>query len=169
MDKAKKIEYSNGEITVVWQPGLCAHSGNCVKNLPAVYKPKVRPWVQIENAKTGDIIKQMSTCPSGALSYYMSDEHFKDNPAEKRFEYGTAEGLAKIDYILVNDKIYLTHTEVPKSLNGKGIGSKLVRAALENIKSRSLTLIPLCPFVALFLQRNPDYKKLVLPTINIRD
>lgn len=167
MDEEKKLNYTNGEITIVWKPGLCIHSGNCVKNLPNVYKPKERPWVQIENASTGDIIKQMQTCPSGALSYFLNNEHFKDNESRKRFEYATEEGTAFVDYILVKDKIYLTHTEVPKALNGKGIGMKLVRAALENIKDRSLTLIPLCPFVALFLQRNPAYKNLVLPSINI--
>jgi predicted GNAT family acetyltransferase/uncharacterized Fe-S cluster protein YjdI len=169
MDKEKKMEYTNGEITIVWQPNLCAHSGNCVKSLPEVYKPKERPWVQIENTKTSAIIKQMLTCPSGALSYYLNNDHFKDNTKDKRYEYDTPEGIAVLEYILVKDKIYLTHTEVPKVLNGKGIGSKLVRAALEDIKSRSLTLIPLCPFVALYLQRNPQYKTLVLPNITIGD
>ena len=44
----KKIEYTNGELTIVWQPELCQHAGICVKMLPNVYHPKERPWVQIE-------------------------------------------------------------------------------------------------------------------------
>ena len=44
----KKIEYTNGELTIIWQPGLCQHSGICVKTLPKVYNPQERPWVKIE-------------------------------------------------------------------------------------------------------------------------
>ncbi|MBX2940671.1 MAG: (4Fe-4S)-binding protein [Ferruginibacter sp.] len=61
-------EYSNGEVTVVWQAGKCIHSGNCVKNLPAVFKPKEQPWVQVENAASAAIIDAVAKCPSGALS-----------------------------------------------------------------------------------------------------
>ena len=61
-------EYSNGEITVLWQPGICIHSGVCVKMLPQVYHPKERPWIKINNAETSEIIKQVAKCPSKALS-----------------------------------------------------------------------------------------------------
>ena len=50
----KKIEYTNGELTIIWQPELCQHAGICVKTLPGVYKPKERPWIQIENATTAE-------------------------------------------------------------------------------------------------------------------
>ncbi len=69
MDKKHlKKEYSNGQITVVWQSGLCQHSGNCVKNLSSVFKPKEQPWIKVENATTEEIILAVSKCPSGALS-----------------------------------------------------------------------------------------------------
>lgn len=61
-------EYSNGEITVVWQPKLCTHSGNCARGLPGVFQPKERPWIKVENATTEEIIAQVKKCPSGALS-----------------------------------------------------------------------------------------------------
>jgi uncharacterized Fe-S cluster protein YjdI len=61
-------EYSNGEITVVWQSGKCIHSGNCVKNLSAVFQPKEQPWVKIENGSSAEIVAAVSKCPSGALS-----------------------------------------------------------------------------------------------------
>jgi len=70
----KEVEYSNGKITVVWKPELCQHAGKCVENLPNVYKPKEKPWVQIENATTEELINQISNCPSGALSYYKNEE-----------------------------------------------------------------------------------------------
>ena len=68
----KKIEYTNGELTIIWQPELCQHAGICVKTLPGVYKPKERPWIQIENATTAELIAQIKQCPSGALTYRMN-------------------------------------------------------------------------------------------------
>ena len=44
------IEYSNGEITVFWQPARCRHAGICVKTLPEVYHPQEKPWIRPENA-----------------------------------------------------------------------------------------------------------------------
>ena len=54
----------------------------------------------------------------------------KDNPKNKRYEANVDGEFAIIEYIKAKDTIYLTHTEVPKSMEGKGIGSKLVIAAL---------------------------------------
>lgn len=67
---ADKIEYSNKDITIVWQPKICQHVAICVKSLPNVYKPKEKPWITIENASTDGLKKQISKCPSGALSFY---------------------------------------------------------------------------------------------------
>ena len=69
MDKNNVIkEYSNGEITVVWQSSKCIHSANCVKHLPAVFQPKTHPWIKLENATTEEIVSTVAKCPSGALS-----------------------------------------------------------------------------------------------------
>lgn len=62
------LEYSNGEITILWKPKICTHSAVCVKSLPNVYNPKARPWIRIENASTAELLDQVSKCPSGALS-----------------------------------------------------------------------------------------------------
>lgn len=69
-----KKEYTNGELTIIWQPDICIHSGICVQTLPQVYKPKERPWIQIENATTDELIAQIKKCPSGALSYRLNKE-----------------------------------------------------------------------------------------------
>ena len=69
----KKNEYSNGELTIIWQPDLCQHSGICVKALPQVYDPQARPWISIENATTEQLIAQIKQCPSKALSYRLND------------------------------------------------------------------------------------------------
>ncbi len=62
-------EYNTGEITILWKPKMCIHSGICVKSLPNVYNPKGRPWIKPENATTQELKDQLSKCPSGALSY----------------------------------------------------------------------------------------------------
>jgi len=61
-------EYSNGEITVVWQSAKCSHSANCVKNLSKVFQPKEQPWIKMENANSKEIMDTVAKCPSGALS-----------------------------------------------------------------------------------------------------
>lgn len=73
MEKEIVKQYSNGELTVVWKPGLCIHSGICVKTLPQVYNTKERPWIKPENASTEKLMEQIRKCPSGALSYFMNE------------------------------------------------------------------------------------------------
>jgi len=63
-----QLEYTNGEVTILWKPELCEHAGICVKTLPKVYNPKERPWVKAENATSEELINQVKKCPSGALS-----------------------------------------------------------------------------------------------------
>ncbi len=76
--KAVKKEYSNGEVTIIWQNNLCIHSANCVKNLSSVFKPKESPWINLDNATTNEIIEAVKKCPSGALSYILvKDENKK--------------------------------------------------------------------------------------------
>ncbi|WP_222984033.1 GNAT family N-acetyltransferase [Flagellimonas meishanensis] len=90
-----------------------------------------------------------------------------NNEEAKQYEFHVDGAIAKIEYIRAKDKIYLTHTEIPIGLEGKGIGTALVKKTLDDIREKDLTLIPLCPFVALFIKRNPAYKELVLKGINI--
>ncbi len=65
----KKVEYTNGELTLYGSRKCASNAGICVKMLPNGLPPKERPWVQIENATTEELIAQISKCPSGALSY----------------------------------------------------------------------------------------------------
>ncbi len=64
----QKKEYTRDGITVVWQPDLCIHSGVCFHTLPAVFKPRERPWVQLEGSDQATIESTVKACPSGALS-----------------------------------------------------------------------------------------------------
>jgi uncharacterized Fe-S cluster protein YjdI len=60
--------YSNGEITILWDPTKCIHAAECVKNARSVFRPKERPWVQMENGSSEEIVNAVSKCPSGALT-----------------------------------------------------------------------------------------------------
>ena len=79
----KTKEYTNGDVTIVWKPETCIHSGICVKGLGDVFKPKEKPWIKIDAASTDEMVKQVKACPSGALSYYMNSE---DNNTSDTFE-----------------------------------------------------------------------------------
>lgn len=84
-----------------------------------------------------------------------------DNPALSRYEM-VVDGIAAfVEYRREGDMIALTHTEVPKSLSGRGIGTALARGTLDLIRAAGLTIRPLCPFIAAFLERHPDYADLV--------
>lgn len=63
-----KKEYKKDDLTVVWEQGKCKHSAVCVKGSPGVFKPKERPWIQLENDDTDSIEEVVSRCPSGALT-----------------------------------------------------------------------------------------------------
>lgn len=63
-----KKEYTKGDVTIVWQPDLCIHSAVCFHKLPNVFKPRERPWVQMDHGETAAIIETVQACPSGALS-----------------------------------------------------------------------------------------------------
>lgn len=63
-----KKEYKKGDLTIVWQPDLCIHSGVCFHSLPSVFKPRERPWVQPDGAEASAVENAVRACPSGALS-----------------------------------------------------------------------------------------------------
>jgi uncharacterized Fe-S cluster protein YjdI len=67
-------EYTNGEVTILWRPNVCRHSGNCFNGLPLVFDPDERPWINVNGASTQQIIEQVKKCPSGALSTVMNSE-----------------------------------------------------------------------------------------------
>ncbi len=61
-------EYPKEDLTVLWDASKCTHSAVCAKGLPNVFKPRERPWIQVENDTKENIRQQVLQCPSGALS-----------------------------------------------------------------------------------------------------
>jgi predicted GNAT family acetyltransferase len=96
------------------------------------------------------------------MSAQPCDLTLKDNPAELRYEaMSGGHLLAEIRYRKEPGLIVLVHTEVAPSAEGTGVGSRLVKAALDDIRARGLLVAPYCPFVAAYIRRHPEYRDLV--------
>jgi putative redox protein len=67
--ETKTIKYANGEITVGWKPDFCQHSTRCWTQLPQVFKPSERKWIDPDGASPERIEQQVMECPSGALTF----------------------------------------------------------------------------------------------------
>ncbi len=90
-----------------------------------------------------------------------------ENKEKKRFEVTLDGKVAVIEYIRAEDKMYLTHTEVPNEFEGKGIASKMVKQVLQKIKDEGLKLVPLCPFIASYIKRHPEWKEILAKGYNV--
>lgn len=84
-----------------------------------------------------------------------------NNKAQHRFELMVDGHLAAAYYKLEGDVITFIHTEVPPELGGRGVGSKLVQGALDQVRSEGLKVIAECPFVKAWIGKHDDYKDLL--------
>lgn len=85
-----------------------------------------------------------------------------DNAEKRRHEARQgSEVVGFTSYRLDPGRMTLIHTEVAPALEGKGIASQLVTGALDDIRRRGLTIVPICPFVRAYLRRHPEYADLV--------
>jgi hypothetical protein len=84
-----------------------------------------------------------------------------NNPPHHRYELAVDGHIAATYYEIADRVITFVHTEVPPELGGKGIGSKLIRGALDQVRADGLKVIAQCPFVKAFIEKNPDYQDLL--------
>ena len=84
-----------------------------------------------------------------------------DNQEKSRFELEVPGGPAIADYRVEGGTIVMTHTEVPGELRGQGFGEKLARGALDIVRTRNLKVVPRCPFIRKFIEKNPEYANLL--------
>ena len=80
-------KYTNGDLTIVWEPKKCIHAAICVKSLPKVYNPEINPWIKAENGGIEELKAQIDKCPSAALSYQMNNgDNNKTESMETKIE-----------------------------------------------------------------------------------
>jgi predicted GNAT family acetyltransferase len=84
-----------------------------------------------------------------------------NNPAHHRYELAVDGHVAATYYSIADGVITFIHTEVPPELGGKGIGSKLIKGALDQVRADGLSVIAQCPFVKAFIEKNPAYQDLL--------
>jgi uncharacterized protein len=85
-----------------------------------------------------------------------ADDAVVDDTAGSRFVISEGGAQAELLYAIEDDRMLLVHTEVPEAWGGRGIGGRLVRAALARAKANGLTVVPWCPFARRWLQEHAD-------------
>jgi predicted GNAT family acetyltransferase len=89
----------------------------------------------------------------------------RDNPEKHRFEADLGDGsMALAEYTLPDGKIIFTHTEVPPAHEGQGIGSELIRFALDAARERGLKVMPACAFFASYMKKHAEVQDLLDPS-----
>jgi predicted GNAT family acetyltransferase len=90
------------------------------------------------------------------------DPDVHDHPSRMRYEV-TVDGdlMGYALYERHGDQIVFTHTEIEPKAEGHGVGGRLARAALDDVRARGLRVVPRCPFIASFIERHPEYQDLV--------
>ena len=73
-------QYTNDEITVIWQPEKCIHSTKCWRGLAEVFNPREKPWIKMEGSTTDKIKAHVELCPSSALSYLLHTAQPTEQP-----------------------------------------------------------------------------------------
>lgn len=82
------------------------------------------------------------------------------SPSKNRFETWIDNQLSKLDYLLDEETIVMTHVGVYPEHRGQGVAGKLTEVALQYAKENSLRVIPMCPYIAAFIRRHPQYIEL---------
>ena len=85
------------------------------------------------------------------------------NEAENRFEAWVEGQLCKLDYFLDGKAFVIAHVGVPLEFRGQGVAGKIVQASLEYARERSLRVIPMCSYAAIYIRKHPQYMDLMKP------
>lgn len=85
-----------------------------------------------------------------------------DNTARSRYEMVVDGVTAYVTYARHGDRLTLVHTKVPKALGGRGVGSSLATAVLEDVRKRGLRVEVECEFLEAFIKRHPEFADLVV-------
>ena len=85
-----------------------------------------------------------------------------ERPEMSRFELDVGGDLAIAEYRHEGERLVLTHTEVPDSLEGQGVGSRLAQGVFEILRDSGRKAAPLCPFMARYAEKHPEFRGVVV-------
>lgn len=85
----------------------------------------------------------------------------ENNRSEQEFTLEVDGETAVAAYQREGDVIVFTHTRVPDAIEGQGVGSRLIRGALDAVRDEGLRVVPQCRFVAAYIEKHPEYRDLV--------
>ena len=92
----------------------------------------------------------------------MDEISVENNRERSRYELRMGDDLVAVaDYVVLDDRVVFPHTEVIPARRGLGLGERLVRYALEDVRDTGMRIEPRCWFVAEFIDLNPDFADLV--------
>jgi uncharacterized Fe-S cluster protein YjdI len=106
--------YTNGEVTILWQPSKCIHSAVCFRGLPNVFDPRKRPWITPEGVPSEIIVEQVKKCPSGALSIV-------DIAGNQNKQEHTMENQATLVEVIANGPLCVHGTISVKDASGNAV------------------------------------------------
>jgi predicted GNAT family acetyltransferase len=89
------------------------------------------------------------------------DNSVRNNAAQSRYEMDVDGGTAMALYQNAPGKVLIYHTEVPRQLRGRGMGAKLMRGVLADLRANSLKVVPRCSYVARFMREHPEFGDLL--------
>ena len=84
-----------------------------------------------------------------------------DDAAEHRYEMTVDGRMAIAAYVDEGGARVFTHTLVPPEIGGHGVGTRLIKGALADVRARGLKMVPQCPFVAAYMERHPETRDLL--------
>jgi len=99
--------------------------------------------------------------------YEMNDTKITHSEDQRKFETVVDGKKGVVEYLQVGNRIIFTHTEVDPALEGQGIASRLAKHVLEYAREMEYEVMPLCPYIAGYINRHPEYRSLVMEGINV--
>ena len=91
----------------------------------------------------------------------VSNLEITNNQTANRYEARVQDELVVLEYHSSSNVLILNHTEVPQHLEGRGVGSFLIKFVLDDARANQFSVVPMCPFVAAYIRRHQEYRDLV--------
>jgi uncharacterized protein len=156
-------------------PALETEDGRFVHGTRAIfgYLGETEPWEHADGHRRRFLdhrAARESDAPGRLVEYFRASPGSEPTeaptvvnvPEASRYELRAGDRvIGEAAYHRRNGRIAFTHTEVDEALEGRGLGSRLAAAALEDARSQGLEVVPLCPFMARYIDGHPEYEDLV--------